>query len=124
MKELAAKDKFFIEYIKQARIKKGITQTRLAEMAGISLSVIGTSESYRQKYSNFAIKKLLKALDLEPPKLPEDLRELMCITKIAPRIKKMNLKTEKKIKAIYDTENKKLILALNKAIDSIYILKD
>ena len=60
-------DKDIIDYIKQARIAKGLTQTKLAKVAGISLSVIGTSESYRQKYSNFAIKKLLKALDLEPP---------------------------------------------------------
>ena len=44
MKELAAKAKFFIEYIKQARIKKGITQKQLAEMAGVSLSLIGTTD--------------------------------------------------------------------------------
>ena len=124
MKEIEAKNRFIIDYIKQARIAKGLTQTQLAKVAGISLSVIGTSESYRQKYSNFAITKLLKALDLEPPELPEDLREPIYVTKIQPRIRGMNKKTEKKLEEIYDTKNKKLILALNKAIDSIYILKD
>lgn len=60
-------DKDIIDYIKTERIKKGITQTRLAEMAGINLSVIGGAESYRQKYGNLTLKKLLKTLDLEPP---------------------------------------------------------
>ncbi len=59
-------DKDIINYIRQIRIKKGITQKQLAAAAGISLSVIGTSESYKQKYSKSTIKKLFKVLDLEP----------------------------------------------------------
>ena len=124
MKEIETKNEFFIEYIKQARIKKGMTQQQLADLANISKPLIGKAESYKQKYSETAIKKIFKALDLEPPELPEDLREPIYITSIRPRIYGMNKKTEKKLKEIYDTKNKKLILALNKAIDSIYILKD
>jgi transcriptional regulator with XRE-family HTH domain len=57
-------NKDIIDYIKQERIKKGITQKQLAEMAGVSLSLIGTTESYKNKYSKSTIKKIFKALDL------------------------------------------------------------
>ena len=66
--KLDQSDKNIIDYIKQARIKKNITQKQLAEMSGISLSVIGTTETYKQKYSYSTIKKLFKALELEPTK--------------------------------------------------------
>ncbi|MHB1697762.1 MAG: helix-turn-helix domain-containing protein [bacterium] len=55
-----------IDYIKQARLKKGITQKQLAEMAGVSKSLIGTAESYQQKYSKSTVKKLFNILALEP----------------------------------------------------------
>lgn len=65
---LSQADKDIIDYIKQARIKKNITQTQLAEMLNIARSLIGNAESYKQKYSNLTIRKLLKALELEPIK--------------------------------------------------------
>lgn len=57
-------EKDIIDYIKQTRLKKGITQKQLADMANISLSLIGTAESYKNKYSKSTIKKLFKALNI------------------------------------------------------------
>ncbi|RZD14324.1 MAG: XRE family transcriptional regulator [Candidatus Acidulodesulfobacterium ferriphilum] len=64
-------DKDIIDYIKRARIKKGITQVQLAEMANITRSLIGLAESYQQKYSNSTIKKIFKALEIKISKEKE-----------------------------------------------------
>lgn len=58
-------EKNIIDYIKQARLKKGITQKQLAEIAGISTSLINLSEIYRRKYSKSTKQKLFKALDID-----------------------------------------------------------
>ena len=63
-------EKEIIDYIKQIRLKKGITQQQLADLANISKPLIGKAESYKQKYSETAIKKIFKALNIELPKKP------------------------------------------------------
>ena len=65
---LDPKEKEIIDYIKGVRLKKGITQDKLANMAKVSRSLINLSEIYTQKYSKKTLKKLFNSLGLEPPK--------------------------------------------------------
>ena len=95
-------------------------------MAGFSHSLITNVETYKQKYSNSAIKKLLNALELGPIEEKEIKDILSGEKQYIPEIftkhkfQGMNKKTEEKIQEIYNTKNKKIILAFNKALDLVY----
>ncbi|MEM2760812.1 MAG: CBS domain-containing protein [Nitrososphaerales archaeon] len=75
-----------LEYIKQARLRLGITQRKLAALTGLSTSMINQIESGRCKPSYDTARKIfevLSTLEEQPAMYAGDIcnRDLICISK-------------------------------------------
>jgi transcriptional regulator with XRE-family HTH domain len=67
--EIMTKDKTAAEIFKDARLKKGLTQVEVAKKAGLYPNAYAKIERGISKPSPTSIKKLIKALDIEPSKI-------------------------------------------------------
>lgn len=60
------------QILREARAKKGLTQTKLANKTGIYWNTIAKIEGDKQKPKFSTIKKLAEELDIDIRKLPTD----------------------------------------------------
>lgn len=58
------------EILKEARLKKGLTQDELAKKAGLGKNTYPKIERGISKPDSSSIKKLLKVLDIRPSDIP------------------------------------------------------
>lgn len=58
--------------LKEARLKRGLTQKELGEKAGLSQAAIGMIENGKRGYSTKSLKRLSEVLNVSPAKLLVD----------------------------------------------------